>query len=129
VIDLDTVMPGIAVYDFGDMVRTATMPVKEDERDLSRVVMQRPMFEALARGYLASAGEFLDADERANLAFSGWLMTFETGTRFLTDHLGGDTYFRIQREGQNLDRCRTQFALARDIEEALPEMDRLVAGI
>jgi Ser/Thr protein kinase RdoA (MazF antagonist) len=129
VIDLDTVMPGLAVYDFGDMVRTATMPVKEDERDLSKVLMQWPMFEALARGYLGSAGAFLNADERAQLAFSGWLMTFEVGVRFLTDHLTGDTYFRISREGHNLDRARAQFALARDIERHLPAMDRLVATI
>jgi hypothetical protein len=129
VIDLDTVMPGLAVYDFGDMVRTATMPVKEDERDLDKVVMQWPMFEALARGYLDSAGAFLNVDERAQLAFSGWLMTYEVGVRFLTDHLSGDTYFRISRPGQNLDRARAQFALARDIERNLPAMDRLVASL
>jgi Ser/Thr protein kinase RdoA (MazF antagonist) len=129
VIDLDTVMPGLAVYDFGDMVRTATMPVKEDERDLSKVIMQWPMFEALVRGYLVSAGEFLNTDERAQLAFSGWLLTFEVGTRFLTDYLSGDSYFRISRDNQNLDRARAQFALARDIEKNLPEMDRLVASL
>jgi hypothetical protein len=128
VIDLDTVMPGLTLYDFGDMVRTATMPVAEDEQDLSKVVMQWPMFEALAQGYLASAGEFLNADERANLAFAGWLMTYEVGVRFLTDHLSGDTYFRIRHPGQNLDRCRAQFALARDIERNLEAMDRLIAG-
>jgi phosphotransferase family enzyme len=127
VIDLDTVMPGLTLYDFGDMVRTATMPVKEDEQDLSRVIMQWPMFEALAQGYLASAGAFLNRDERANLAFSGWLMTFEVGVRFLTDHLAGDTYFRISRPGQNLDRCRAQFALARDIERNREAMERLIA--
>jgi hypothetical protein len=127
VIDLDTVMPGLTLYDFGDMVRTATMPVKEDEPDLSKVIMQWPMFEALAQGYLASAGAFLNRDERANLAFSGWLMTFEVGVRFLTDHLAGDTYFRISRPGQNLDRCRAQFALARDIERNLEAMERLIA--
>jgi Phosphotransferase enzyme family len=129
VIDLDTVMPGLALYDFGDMVRTATMPVKEDEQDLSRVIMQWTMFEALAEGYLSSAGAFLNAKERANLAFAGWLMTFEVGVRFLTDHLAGDTYFRIRRPGQNLDRCRAQFALARDIERNLPAMERLIAAI
>jgi hypothetical protein len=129
VIDLDTVMPGLTLYDFGDMVRTATMPVKEDEQDLSKVLMQWPMFEALARGYLASAGAFLNGDERANLAFSGWLMTYEVGVRFLTDHLTGDTYFRITRPNQNLDRCRAQFALARDLERHLPAMERLIAGL
>jgi hypothetical protein len=129
VIDLDTVMPGLTLYDFGDMVRTATMPVKEDEQDLTKVLMQWPMFEALARGYLASAGAFLNPDERANLAFSGWLMTYEVGVRFLTDHLTGDTYFRITRPNQNLDRCRAQFALARDLERHLPAMERLIAGL
>jgi hypothetical protein len=129
VIDLDTVMPGLTLYDFGDMVRTATMPVKEDEQDLSRVLMQWAMFEALAQGYLASAAAFLNADEKANLAFAGWLMTYEVGVRFLTDHLEGDTYFRISRPGQNLDRCRAQFALARDIERHLPAMERLISGL
>jgi hypothetical protein len=127
VIDLDTVMPGLALYDFGDMVRTATMPVAEDEQDLAKVVMQWPMFEALAKGYLSSASAFLNADERNQLAFAGWLMTYEVGIRFLTDHLSGDTYFRIRRPGQNLDRARAQFALARDIERNLDAMERLIA--
>jgi aminoglycoside phosphotransferase (APT) family kinase protein len=129
VIDLDTVMPGLTLYDFGDMVRTATMPVAEDEQDLSQVLMQWPMFEALAQGYLASAGAFLNRDERANLAFAGWLMTYEVGVRFLTDHLSGDTYFRIRRPSQNLDRTRAQFALARDISRHLPAMESLIAGL
>lgn len=129
VIDLDTVMPGLAAYDFGDMVRTATMPVKEDERDLSKVVMQWDKFEALTRGYLSSAGSFLNSHEKETLPFAGWLITFEIGMRFLTDHLSGDSYFKIQREGQNLDRARTQFALARDIEKNLPKMQALVDSL
>jgi hypothetical protein len=129
VIDLDTVMPGLTLYDFGDMVRTATMPVAEDEQDLARVVMQWSMFQALAEGYLASAGSFLNADERSNLAFAGWLMTYEVGVRFLTDHLSGDTYFRIHRPGQNLDRARAQFALARDIERNMTDMERLITQL
>lgn len=124
VIDLDTVMPGLALYDFGDMVRTATMPVKEDEQDLSKVVMQRPMFEALVRGYLSSA-DFLVPAERANLAFGGWLITFEIGIRFLADHLNGDVYFKIHRPDHNLDRARTQLTLARDIWRQLDDMQRL----
>jgi hypothetical protein len=129
VIDLDTVMPGLVGYDFGDMVRTATMPVAEDETDLSRVAMQWSKFEAIARGYLFSAGAFLNRCEKETLAFSGWLMTFEVGLRFLTDHLEGDTYFKVRRENHNLDRARTQFALARDIEKNLGKMDALVADL
>ena len=117
VIDLDTVMPGLALYDFGDMVRTTTSPAAEDEKDLSKVTMQFPMFEALVRGYLESAGAFLTPAERNLLAFSGKLITFEIGIRFLTDYLAGDTYFKIHREGHNLDRCRTQFKLVESIEQ------------
>ena len=129
VIDLDTVMPGLAGYDFGDMVRTATMPVKEDEKDLSKVVMQWDKFEALARGYLSSAGEFLNRNEKETLAFAGWLMTFEVGIRFLTDHLAGDAYFKVHSPGHNLDRARTQFALARDIERNLGKMEALIGDL
>jgi hypothetical protein len=126
VIDLDTVMPGLAPYDFGDMVRTTTSPAQEDELDLSKVQMQFPMYEALLRGYLASAGEFLTRAERQLLAFSGKLITFEIGIRFLTDYLSGDTYFKVHREGHNLDRCRTQFVLVNSIEQQEEQMDRLL---
>ncbi len=126
VIDLDTVMPGLVLYDFGDMVRTTTSPAREDERDLSRVRMQFPMFEALVRGYLASAAGFLTQAEKQHLAFAGKLITFETGIRFLTDYLAGDTYFKIHREGHNLDRCRTQFKLVESIEQQEEQMNTLV---
>jgi len=116
VVDLDTVMPGCALYDFGDMVRTTTSPTLEDERDLSKVQMQMPMFKKLAEGYLATAGQFLTRAEKSFIAFSGKLITFEIGIRFLTDYLGGDTYFRIHRSDHNLDRCRTQFKLVESIE-------------
>ncbi len=129
VIDLDTVMPGLALYDFGDMVRTTTSPAQEDERDLSRVQMQFPMFEALARGYLSSAAEFLTPAEKKFLPLSGKLITFEIGIRFLTDFLAGDTYFKVHREGHNLDRCRTQFKLVESIEQQEEKMDRLVESI
>jgi len=129
VIDLDTVMPGLAPYDFGDMVRTTTSPAMEDERDLRKVTMQFPMFEALVRGYMSSAGEFLTREEKALLAFSGKLITFEIGTRFLTDYLAGDTYFKVHREGHNLDRCRTQFKLVESIEEQEERMNRLVESL
>jgi hypothetical protein len=129
VIDLDTVMPGLALYDFGDMVRTTTSPAEEDEQDLSKVTMQFPMFEALVRGYLASAGGFLTKAEKSYLAFSSKLITFEIGIRFLADYLAGDTYFRVHREGHNLDRCRTQFKLIQSIEQQEEAMNRLVESI
>jgi hypothetical protein len=126
VIDLDTSMPGLAPYDFGDMVRTTTSPALEDEQDLSKVTMQFPMFEALLRGYLSSAGSFLTKNEKQLLAFSGKLITFEIGIRFLTDYLAGDAYFKVHREGQNLDRCRTQFKLVESIEQQEEQMNRLI---
>jgi Ser/Thr protein kinase RdoA (MazF antagonist) len=129
VIDLDTVMPGLALYDFGDMVRTTTSPAQEDERDLSKVRMQLPMFEALARGYLSSAADFLTPAEKKFLPFSGRLITFETGIRFLTDFLAGDTYFKVHRAGHNLDRCRTQFKLVESIEQQEEKMNQLVEAI
>lgn len=129
VIDLDTVMPGLALYDFGDMVRTATSPAAEDETDLSKVRMQMPMFEALVSGYLATAGSFLNEAEKAHLAFSGKLISLEIGIRFLTDHLEGDVYFKIKRPGHNLDRCRTQLALAASIESQEEEMRRFVDSL
>jgi hypothetical protein len=129
VIDLDTVMPGLALYDFGDMVRTTTSPAKEDEKDLSLVTMQFPMFEALCRGYLTTAGEFLNKTEKQYLPFSGKLITFEIGIRFLTDYLAGDTYFKVHREGQNLDRCRTQFKLVESIEQQEDKMNKLAESL
>jgi hypothetical protein len=129
VIDLDTVMPGLALYDFGDMVRTTTSPAKEDERDLSKVTMQFPMFEALVRGYLSSAGDFLTKPEKQLLPFAGKLITFEIGIRFLTDFLAGDTYFKVHRDGHNLDRCRTQFKLVESIQQQEAKMNQLVETI
>jgi Ser/Thr protein kinase RdoA (MazF antagonist) len=129
VIDLDTVMPGLAPYDFGDMVRTTTSPAKEDEQDLSKVTMQFQMFEALVRGYLSTADGFLTKAEKDLLAFSGKLITFEIGIRFLTDYLVGDTYFKVHHEGHNLDRCRTQFKLVESIEQQEERMARLVESL
>jgi hypothetical protein len=126
VIDLDTVMPGLALYDFGDMVRTATNPALEDERDLSKVRMDFAMYEAIVRGYLSTAGHFLNRVERQHLAFSGKLITLEIGLRFLTDFLMGDVYFKVHRENHNLDRCRTQFRLFESIESQETAMNELV---
>jgi aminoglycoside phosphotransferase (APT) family kinase protein len=126
VVDLDTVMPGCALYDFGDMVRTTTSSTMEDELDLSKVRLQMPMFKKLAEGYLENAGQFLSKSEKAHIAFAGKLITFTIGLRFLTDHLAGDTYFRIHRPGHNLDRCRTQFKLVESIEQQEAAMQTFV---
>ena len=126
VTDLDTVMPGFIHYDFGDMVRTTTSFAEEDETDLSKVVFQLPMFEALARGYLEEMEEVLNETEKEYLVFSGKLITYEIGIRFLTDHLLGDSYFKTSRENHNLDRCRTQFKLIESMQEAEGEMHRVV---
>lgn len=126
VLDLDTVMPGLVLFDFGDMVRTTTSPTLEDERDLGKVGVRMPVFEALAHGYLMATAPFLTAGERERLVFAGKLITYTIGIRFLTDFLAGDKYFRIHRPEHNLDRTRTQFALIRSIEEQEEEMERLV---
>ena len=129
VIDLDTVMPGLALYDFGDMVRTATSPSEEDETDLSKVSMQMPMFEALVEGYLDSAGSFLRDEEVAELAFSGKLLTLEVAIRFLTDYLEGDNYFKIKHSTHNLDRCRNQLHLVADMESKMAQMQGFVSSV
>jgi hypothetical protein len=129
VIDLDTVMPGLAAYDFGDMVRTATCRAPEDEQDLSKVSMEFPLFEALARGYLSTASGFLTPAEKESLAVAGKLITFEIGVRFLTDYLSGDTYFKVHRPGHNLDRTRAQFKLLESIEQQEARIRALLASI
>jgi aminoglycoside phosphotransferase (APT) family kinase protein len=125
IIDLDTVMPGLALYDFGDMARSATNSAEEDEADLSRVRMRLPVFAALVEGYRAGAGSFLNPAEVANLALAGRVITFEIGIRFLTDFLDGDIYFKVKRPGHNLDRARNQFALLRSMEEQSGAMEEL----
>ena len=126
VIDLDTVMPGLSLYDFGDMVRTAASSTTEDNPDPTQMHVVLPYFRALVEGYLESAGTVLNAIERAHLGFAGKLLAFETGLRFLTDHLQGDVYFRIHRPGHTLDRARTQFALVKSIEDNTEAMRRIV---
>ena len=129
VIDLDTVMPGLPHYDFGDMVRTGTSPAPEDETDLNKIHMRFEMFEALLRGYLAKAGGFLNTTEKELLPFSGKLMTLIVGIRFLTDYLDGDNYFKITRSGHNLDRARSQFKLVESIESQMDAMMKLLKEI
>jgi hypothetical protein len=125
VIDLDTVMPGLSVYDFGDMVRTATCSAAEDEGDLSKVEVNISMFETLVRGFAAETSRFLAPAEKEHLVFAGKLITFEQLIRFLTDYLAGDIYYKVSRQGHNLDRSRTQMKLVKSIiekEEAMTEL-------
>ena len=129
VIDLDTVMPGTVLTDFGDMVRSATIPGSEDGRDLSRARVRLPLFEAIASGYIGVAGKFLNTVELEHLAVSSQVITIELGMRFLADYLTGDTYFKTNRENHNLDRCRTQFALAEDMERQMQTMTKRVTEI
>jgi Ser/Thr protein kinase RdoA (MazF antagonist) len=126
VIDLDTVMPGLSLYDFGDAIRAGANPAAEDEQDLSKVVFDLAVFDRYTQGYVSATRGSLTPTELDYLPFSAILMTFECGIRFLTDHLQGDTYFKIHREGQNLDRCRTQFKLVADMEEAYEQMVAIV---
>jgi len=129
VIDLDTVMPGLSIYDFGDLVRTATCRAAEDERDLSKVAVSFSMFCALVRGFAKEMGEFLTHAERQHLAFAGKLITFEQFIRFLTDYLAGDVYYKVHREGHNLDRCRTQMVLVQSIMEQEKAMNALIEKV
>jgi thiamine kinase-like enzyme len=125
VIDLDTVMPGSALYDFGDMVRTSTAAAAEDEKDLDKVYSKKEYFEALVKGYLAGA-KFLTPAEKSLLAFSGRLITLTIGIRFLTDYLAGDTYFRTAYPEHNLVRCRTQLKMVASMEEQAEEYEKIV---
>jgi hypothetical protein len=126
VIDLDTVMPGLSLYDFGDMVRSATNSAAEDERDLARVKSQLAIFEGLVEGYLAATRGFLNPVEAQHLVTAGRLMTFEVGLRFLTDYLEGDVYFKTKHADHNLDRCRNQFALVASMENQREAMEAIV---
>ncbi len=126
VIDLDTVMPGLSMYDFGDSIRFGASTAEEDERDLSKVRLDLDLFEEFTKGFLEEAGESLTPAEIDYLAFASKIMTYECGIRFLTDHLNGDTYFKISREGHNLDRCRTQFRLVEDMESKMGAMRAIV---
>ena len=129
VIDLDTVMPGVGLCDFGDLARTASCRAAEDERDLARVDVDAGLFAALAAGWLAGAGDLIAAGERELLVTAARVMTLESGLRFLTDHLAGDPYFRVRRAGQNLDRCRAQFALLRSFERQADALQAAVARV
>jgi thiamine kinase-like enzyme len=126
VIDLDTVMPGSLLYDFGDAIRSITNTAEEDERDISLVHFNLEVFEKYVQGYFAATRESLTTVEIEHLAFSARLMTLECGMRFLTDHLNGDIYFRTKRENHNLDRCRTQFKLVQEMETKFEKMIHII---
>lgn len=129
VIDLDTVMPGSLLYDYGDALRFGASSGSEDETDLSKIYFDLDKFRAFSEGFLGSAGDCLTAREREYLPLSALLMTYECGIRFLADYLKGDTYFKIHRPNHNLDRARTQLKLVRDIESKFDEMKKIVDEI
>ena len=126
IIDLDTVMPGLSINDFGDSIRFGANHSAEDEKDLSKVNLDVSLFEAYTQAFLEGAGGTLTAAEIDHLPWGAKLMTFECGIRFLTDYLEGDVYFHTTRDGQNLDRCRTQFKLVSDMEAHWDELSEIV---
>lgn len=126
VIDLDTVMPGLAINDFGDSIRFGANHSAEDEQDLAKVNFDLGLFDVYAKGFLEGAAGTLTEAELEYLPWGAKLMTLECGIRFLTDHLEGDGYFKIHREGQNLDRCRTQFKLVADMERDWDKMADII---
>lgn len=129
VIDLDTVMPGSALYDFGDTLRMGASTAAEDEADLSIVNFDIDAFEAFARGFLSETKDVLNKTEIELLPFSAKLLTYECGIRFLTDYLDGDVYFKTHRPGHNLDRARNQFKLVKEMAENEEKMSAVIKKI
>jgi len=126
VIDLDTIMPGTIVYDFGDSIRFGCNPCLEDEKDLGKVNFQFNLYKVYVKGFLEALGSSITKNEKDNLALGAIMMTIECGMRFLADYLDGDIYFHINRDAQNLDRARTQIKLVEDMEKAFDKMNALV---
>jgi len=126
IIDLDTVMPGLALYDFGDSIRFGASTGAEDEKDLNKVEVDLDLFEAFTKGFLEGCGGSLTQKEIEMLPMGAKLMTYECGIRFLADFLDGDSYFKIHREGHNLDRARTQFKLVADMEKKWDALTEIV---
>ncbi len=125
VIDLDTVMPGLSIFDFGDSIRFGANTAAEDETDLSKVTLDLELYERYVKGYLEGCGGRLTDEEIQMMPYGAKTMTMECGMRFLTDYLQGDVYFRIHHPNHNLDRCRTQIALVKDMESKWAEMKRI----
>ncbi len=126
VLDLDTVMPGISLYDFGEIVRTGANPAAEDAVDIAKVCLDLDIYDVLTHGFLDAARGTLTGTELDYLPYGPKMMAFENGIRFLTDYLSGDVYFKIHRENHNLDRCRTQFKLVEDMENKFDQMIHVV---
>lgn len=126
VIDLDTIMPGLSLYDFGDAIRSGATHVLEDEKDLNKVFIDLEFFEAFTKGFLEETANSLTEKEIELLPMSVKVITLEQGMRFLTDYLNGDVYYKTSYNNQNLDRTRTQLKLVKDIEEKLDEMKNIV---
>ena len=126
VIDLDTVMPGLAMNDFGDSIRFGASTGAEDETDLDKIQCDMNLFDIYAKGFIEGCAGKLTTKEIELLPLGAKVMTFECGMRFLTDYLQGDTYFKIHRENHNLDRCRTQFKLVSDMEAKWDTMNAII---
>ena len=126
VIDLDTVMPGSMLYDYGDSIRFGASSGPEDEKDLDKIYCDLELFDAYTKGFLEELSDSITEKELDLLPFSARLMTYECGIRFLADYLNGDTYFKIHYPEQNLDRCRTQFKLVADMEAKDAQMIEIV---
>ncbi|MCM1365525.1 MAG: aminoglycoside phosphotransferase family protein [Faecalibacterium sp.] len=129
VIDLDTIMPGFSLYDFGDAIRFGAKTALEDEADLSKVSISMPLYESYVKGYLSSCASALTKAEVDHLAFSAKLLTYECGVRFLTDYLDGDVYFKTDYPEHNLVRARNQFKMVEEIEKHLDEMNSITQKI
>lgn len=121
VIDLDTLMPGYFIYDLGDMVRTFVSPVSEEEKDVTKIVFRKEMYDALLSGYLSEMSSVMSGEEKMAIPFAGKMMTYIMAIRFLADYLNGDTYYHITYPGQNLVRARNQLKFLQKLETALPE--------
>ena len=128
VLDLDTVMPGLSAYDFGDSIRFGAATAAEDEKDLSKMTMDLDLFRIYTEGFVQACPS-LTPMELKMLPMGAWTMTLEVGLRFLTDYLDGDRYFKTAYEDHNLDRCRTQLKLARDMEQKWAEMEKIAAEV
>ena len=129
VIDLDTVMPGLVQFDFGDAIRTAANTAEEDETDLDRITVNLSIFEGFAKGFLEETGSFLNKRKIELLAHSEKFMTFIMGLRFLTDYLEGDVYYKIKHDTHNIERARAQFRLVSEIESRKEEMNRIISDL
>ena len=126
IIDLDTIMPGFSIFDYGDSIRFGANTAKEDEKDLSKVSLSLPLFEIYTKGFLEGSKGRLKEVEIELLPYGAKMMTLECGMRFLTDYLEGDIYFHVSKKEHNLDRCRTQLALVADIEKKWTDMKTII---